>query len=171
MEQILQQLVPITDEYNSESIFNLLGEYYKSGNDDWKKYCYWNDKFYTRNLILKNDLFEVMLICWKRGHESPIHDHSKQHCWLLVLKGAVEEISYKQLDDNNLKPMDTNIYNNGTAVHTDEDLDWHKIKSLDETVTLHIYSKPIDYCQIYDTKENQIKRVKTTYHTIDTIKQ
>ena len=40
-----------------------------------EKYCYFSKGNYTRNLIFKNDLFEVMTVCWELGQASRIHNH------------------------------------------------------------------------------------------------
>ena len=33
---------------------------------------------YTRNLIYRNECYEMMAICWGMGHHTPIHDHNGQ---------------------------------------------------------------------------------------------
>ncbi len=36
-------------------------------------YVWWRDSFYTRNLIYRDELFEVMTICWSPGQKTAIH--------------------------------------------------------------------------------------------------
>ena len=36
--------------------------------------CFGRDK-YARNLICRTPAFELLVLCWKPGHESTIHDH------------------------------------------------------------------------------------------------
>jgi cysteine dioxygenase len=36
--------------------------------------CFGRDK-YSRNLICRTPAFELLVLCWKPGHESTIHDH------------------------------------------------------------------------------------------------
>ena len=38
-------------------------------------YLFWEPTHYTRNLIYKCPLFELMAICWDVGQVSPIHNH------------------------------------------------------------------------------------------------
>ena len=41
-------------------------------------YVWWRDSFYTRNLIFRDELFEVMTICWSPGQKTAIHTHNGQ---------------------------------------------------------------------------------------------
>jgi Cysteine dioxygenase type I len=38
-------------------------------------YLFWNAQHYTRNLIDKTDLYELLAICWEVGMGSSIHNH------------------------------------------------------------------------------------------------
>jgi cysteine dioxygenase len=38
-----------------------------------KNYVWWRDSFYTRNLIYRDELFEVMTICWSPGQNGDSH--------------------------------------------------------------------------------------------------
>ncbi len=51
---------PESDERTSK-IKSLLGAYVKEGHNDWKKYVYFNDVHYTRNLVGMTDDFELMV--------------------------------------------------------------------------------------------------------------
>src|SRR5687768_7197153 len=42
---------------------------------------------YTRNLVYRNDCFELLLLCWDAGSRSPIHGHSGQRCWFMPVAG------------------------------------------------------------------------------------
>ena len=44
---------------------------------------------YTRNLIYRDDLFELLALCWDPRTASPIHNHANQLCWLAVHEGAL----------------------------------------------------------------------------------
>ena len=57
--------------------------------DSITSYFFWDRDFYTRNLIYKDDRFEMMAICWERGQASRIHNHSDQKCWMTVPVGKL----------------------------------------------------------------------------------
>ena len=52
-------------------------------------YLFFSPKHYTRNLIFKNDLFELMTLCWEVGQASNIHNHWGQNCWMAVPSGKL----------------------------------------------------------------------------------
>lgn len=56
--------------------------------------CAFNSHHYVRHLVDANETFELMLICWKGGQASSVHDHADSHCWLTVLQGAVDEVQW-----------------------------------------------------------------------------
>jgi len=40
-----------------------------------ERFLIWDSQHYTRNLIDKTPLFELMAICWEVGQGSSIHNH------------------------------------------------------------------------------------------------
>src|SRR5579863_9755721 len=52
-------------------------------------YLSWDRQHYTRNLILRTPLFELMAICWEVGQASSVHNHRDQHCWMAVPSGRL----------------------------------------------------------------------------------
>ncbi|CAM9563521.1 unnamed protein product [Scytosiphon promiscuus] len=43
--------------------------------------------------------FELLLLCWRPGATSVIHDHPKAGCWVKVLKGELKETRYSLASD------------------------------------------------------------------------
>src|SRR5687768_734880 len=52
-----------------------------------ERYLHFASGRYTRNLIHRDDRFELLALCWDEGTFSPIHNHSGQDCWFLVQEG------------------------------------------------------------------------------------
>lgn len=46
---------------------------------EFRRYAHWSSGKYTRNLIGYNASFTLLMLCWDRGQESPIHDHAGSH--------------------------------------------------------------------------------------------
>src|SRR5215469_13339610 len=65
-----------------------------------KPYTFFRDDYYTRNLIFKDDLFEVMTICWKPGQKTVIHTHNGQLGWMSVAQGEVAVHNYRYVSCN-----------------------------------------------------------------------
>src|SRR5215467_16015221 len=72
-------------------------------------YVYFDDAFYTRNLIYRDELFEVMTICWQPGQKTAIHTHNGQLGWMTVSQGEVLTHEYHHERCN--APENQNVVN------------------------------------------------------------
>ena len=52
--------------------------------DSLTRYLNWDRQHYTRNLIDRTPLYELMAICWEVGQASSVHNHRDQNCWMAV---------------------------------------------------------------------------------------
>ena len=50
---------------------------------------------YCRNRLTLGASYEALLICWRPGQESPIHDHAGSSCAFRVLQGDCSETLYE----------------------------------------------------------------------------
>ncbi|PYV50224.1 MAG: hypothetical protein DMG98_28235 [Acidobacteria bacterium] len=48
-------------------------------------YLAWDRQHYTRNLIDKTVLYELIAICWEVGQASSVHNHRDQNCWMAIV--------------------------------------------------------------------------------------
>src|ERR1700690_1178947 len=55
-----------------------------------KPYLTWDHQHYTRNLIDKTSLYELVAICWEVGQTSSVHNHREQNCWMAVPIGRLQ---------------------------------------------------------------------------------
>jgi len=123
------------------------------------KYCYFSKGNYTRNLIFKNEVFECMTICWEIGQASRIHNHRDQNCWMSAPIGRLKVQNFRVDERDNARStcriLPTDIYEMDAAhpayVNPLEPV--HQVLNLAEfkqrAVSIHIYSKPFDSCEVY----------------------
>lgn len=156
---------------NGQVIVSLLTEYINNHND-WKEYVFYCPYSYSRNLIAKNDMFELMVICWRRGQPSPVHNHEDQRCWMGCVKGQLEETYYVFSDTKStkgeglLEQSYTHPIDNGSVGYITDEIAFHRMQSItDETISIHLYSKPITECNIYCPDKGTITRKKLGYFT------
>jgi cysteine dioxygenase len=101
---------------------------------------------YRRNLIHAGPAYHALLLCWRSGQESPIHDHRGSACAVRVILGEATETVYEMTEEGRVFPMRTNKLPAGFMCAT-QDLDIHKIANEQggdtELITLHIYSPPL----------------------------
>ena len=63
--------------------------------DTLTPYLTWDRQHYTRNLIDKTPLYELMAICWEVGQGSSVHNHRDQNCWMAVPMGRLLVENYR----------------------------------------------------------------------------
>ena len=62
-----------------------------------QRYLFWDAQHYTRNLIDKTELYELLAICWEVGQRSSIHNHKGQNCWMAAPIGRLAVQNYRLL--------------------------------------------------------------------------
>ena len=152
-------------------------------------YTYFDNHFYTRNLIYRDDLFEVMSICWEPGQKTAVHTHNGQICWMISQRGNLGVVDYKWLGCDH--PENQNVVGidclagsehtllevvreieacaDGPVITADKLQTIHRLYNLSErnerAVTVHIYSRPIDSCVAFDMEKNQCYRRQLGYYS------
>ena len=63
--------------------------------DTLTAYLTWDRQHYTRNLIDKTPLYELIAICWEVGQVSSVHNHRDQNCWMGVPIGRLRVENYR----------------------------------------------------------------------------
>lgn len=139
-------------------------------------YFFWSDKFYTRNLIYKDERFEMMTLCWNKGQVSRIHNHADQMCWMTVPVGKLrgQNFSVAEIDEAKkyCKLSETDQFDLSDCLTAKVELEEpiHQILNLPEfderAVSLHIYSKPFDTCLSYCRDTNKFAEVPLFYTSI-----
>jgi cysteine dioxygenase len=143
--------------------------------DSLSPYLVWDRQHYTRNLIDKSDLYELIAICWDVGQVSSIHNHRDQNCWMAAPMGRLMVQNYRVLWQDeaagrcNLEPADTLEMNaqNPVAVNPLEPV--HRVYNPAEfkqrAVSLHVYSRPFDSCVVYSDQQGTCGTIKLHYTT------
>jgi cysteine dioxygenase len=127
-----------------------------------EKYLFFSKGSYTRNLIFKNDMFECMAICWEIGQFSRIHNHRDQNCWMSAPIGRLKVQNFRVQDRHsdgehcgtcNLAPTDIYEMNATHPAYVNPLEPVHQVLNLPEfnqrAVSIHVYSKPFDMCEVY----------------------
>ena len=99
---------------------------------------------YARNRVLLNEHVELVVICWRSGQSSAIHDHGKSHCLYLVIEGEMLEERFRLNGPGEPEPTDERRFGPGDiSVAAGHEI--HRIHNRNGTdlVTVHIYSPPL----------------------------
>lgn len=133
-----------------------------------ERICSWNTDFYTRNLIKKNDKYELIFLCWLPEQISPIHDHGSQNCWMKILQGECEEKLYKIDDENKkLKLIKISKTNSGQQSYINDNIALHSSQNIgnNKMIGVHLYLNPINTCYVYDLNNGDKKLIQTKYNS------
>lgn len=162
----LQSLVEKIDKCCSENrdwearkneLYNALNSVDLS-NEDISSYVYFNPECpYTRNLVATdNENYTLLMLCWKKGGESKIHNHPCDGCFIKPLIGCVRESIYKTcLETNSIIPTEERYYCEGEVSFMSDNLGLlHKVGNASSdigAITLHLYCRPFNTCKVWNT--------------------
>jgi len=136
-------------------------------------YLRYDRMHYTRNLIYKCDLFELIAICWEVGQGSQIHNHQNQNCWMAAPIGRLAVQNYRIASGDEasgrceLAAADRVVMDPSSPSFVDPAHPIHAVLNLAEfgerATSLHIYSHPYDHCLVYSLEQNTCRDVPLFY--------
>ena len=131
---------------------------------------------YTRNLIDRTDLYELMSICWDVGQVSPIHNHAGQRCWMAVPIGRLLVQNYEVVRQDaatgllraSRRPTGCSWTppTRPTCRPSARSTPCSIPKEHGARATsLHVYSRPYDRCLVYAKEEKTCREVPLFFDT------
>ena len=155
--------------------------------DDLEHYKLWLEDRHTRNKIFRNDMIEVMLICWPIGAITPLHTHNGQLGWMTMLEGKLLVENYRKVRCNtpeNEQVVGMDCIAGATEIEMEHLNDEYAVpggplNTVDKTqtihriinksewneraVSMHVYSRPIDSCVVFDVTAQRCFRRDLKY--------
>lgn len=163
MEITPHQFFLLLDEYIDQVPLNVLKVYLNSLNmtlDDVKGYVCFSKDSYRRNLLHEGPAYQALIICWRNGQRSPIHDHKGSSCGMRILQGVAAETLFAIAPNELVYPTNSEWLYEGEVTGSEDD-DMHQISNLQDEdrdlVTLHIYSPPLLHMNCYSIESNEVK--------------
>jgi len=133
------------------------------------------DAAYARNLVCRTQSFELIVMCWRPGHESTIHDHAGSLSAITVHRGT--------LTSRIFVPSEGVAFGNGPVAldHTDKirpGQGWtgvdrtgiHQLANTtaaEELVTVHCYSPPLTALNVYQVDTPEVTVLPLRYTIAD----
>ena len=138
--------------------------------DEFASFVYFREDTYGRNFVCGNDLYEMLVLTWLPGQYTPIHDHAGQRCWMRMLAGSLEFKNYYPIDRKNPELIEKGKperHETGGGIYIDDSMGVHSIKnsSSKPAISLHVYSSPIQRCQIYNEAKKKFEWLDLNYFT------
>ena len=114
--------------------------------DDVRPWLHFGAVTYRRNLVHAGPAYQALVLCWRNGQRSPIHDHAGSSCGVRVLSGQAVETVFRRTRAGMVYAARSNIHEPGSVCAT-QDADIHQVSNLaddgGDLVTLHVYSPPL----------------------------
>ena len=143
--------------------------------DSLSPYLTWDRQHYTRNLIDKTPLYELVGICWEVGQASSVHNHRDQNCWMAVPIGRLLVENFHVVHQDivlgkcTIKAAETVEMNVSHPCAVDPLEPVHRVFNPREfnqrAVSLHVYSRPFDTCVVYSAEQGTCGEIQLHYTT------
>jgi cysteine dioxygenase len=143
--------------------------------DSLAPFMLWDRQHYTRNLIDKSPLYELIAICWDIGQSSSVHNHRDQNCWMAVPSGRLLVENFHVLEQDipggkcTIKSTETIEMNISHPCAVDPHEPVHRVFNPREfnqrAVSVHVYSRPFDTCVVYSAEQGTCGEISLHYTT------
>ena len=116
---------------------------------------------YVRNLMYAGPCYQALVLCWKSGQRSPIHDHTGSSCAVKVIEGVATETTFARAANGMLFAVSSRQLAAGHTCASQDD-DVHQMSNLQadeqDLITLHIYSPALVYMNMYSIVAASVER-------------
>lgn len=114
-------------------------------------HIHFTDERYARNLVVRDPRFEVLVLCWRAGQRSPLHDHGNSICAVRTVHGTLSADNYKKTPAGHVRADYSEDYPPGSvlAIQTSEIHQVSNLQSAEDMVSLHFYLSPLDVYSTY----------------------
>ena len=123
------------------------------------------DNKYARNLVNRSDQFEVLVLCWKAGQRSPVHDHANSLCSVYVYEGIMSADNYVRTPAGHVRPDYSEEGTPGTVISIQKE-EIHQMSNLDadrNLVSVHFYLAPLKNYHIYSLTSSEFESYSPDY--------
>jgi len=114
--------------------------------DDVRPWLIFGADTYRRNLVHSGPAYQALVLCWRNGQRSPIHDHAGSSCGVRVLSGEALETVFERTRAGMVFAVRSLSHSPGSVCAT-QDADIHQVSNVaddgGDLVTLHVYSPPL----------------------------
>jgi cysteine dioxygenase len=133
---------------------------------DYEHFRLFADRNYARNLVARSSFAEVLILCWRPGQRTPIHDHGGSVGVVKVLEGLMTETMFERTAEGHVRPYNT--YRRGPDSVTGAGIpDIHQLLNLEpagrDLVTLHCYAPPLSVLNTYSPRSARVRHWREQY--------
>ena len=132
-----------------------------------RPFIHFSTERYRRNLMRAGPAYHALILCWRSGQRSPIHDHRGSACGVRVIGGEASETIFEVTEEGHVFPVRTRKLPQGFICAT-EDSDIHQLSNLQpgkaDLITLHVYSPPLLVMGQYSLTDSIVREFNDEVH-------
>jgi cysteine dioxygenase len=114
---------------------------------------------YARHRVFRNEFVEFLVLCWRPGQRTPIHDHNGSYGAVRVCEGVMWETMFALDDARKLYYRSAREWNSGQVTGADVP-DIHQLGNPEVSgqnlVTLHLYAPPLGVLNTYKVGSSEV---------------
>jgi cysteine dioxygenase len=120
--------------------------------EELRPYVSFKEGTYARHRVHLGEHAELLVLCWRPGQRTPIHDHAGSYGAVRVLRGVMWETIFEMEGDSGLVYSSAREWTPGHVTGADVP-DIHQLGNPDvsgqDLVTLHLYAPPLASLNVY----------------------
>ena len=129
---------------------------------------------YARNLVCRTPFFELLVLCWRPGQESTIHDHGGSLNAIRVYSGELTSRTFRRTGGpfSSAGPVtqddETRVPADGPIIGLDRG-GIHQLANTaaDDLITVHVYAPALMELNVYSTTSAEVVRRPLRYTLAD----
>ncbi|MDQ2974047.1 MAG: cysteine dioxygenase family protein [Acidobacteriota bacterium] len=120
--------------------------------EELQPYIGFKEGNYWRHRVCRNEFVEMLVLCWRPGHRTPIHDHNGSHGGVRVCEGMLWETAFSYDAVTGLAYKAAREYSPNSVTGSDVP-DIHQLGNPDvsgqDLITIHVYAPPLGVLHTY----------------------
>ena len=116
------------------------------------EYASFSERQYSRNVLIRESQFEILIMCWKSGQRSLIHDHGGSFGVVKVLRGILTESVFVPALNGMIKADASRDYQEGD-IQVESPATIHQVSNLQpqsrNAISVHFYIPPLSTMNVY----------------------
>src|SRR3989442_11345258 len=134
-------------------------------------YLHFTENRYARNLVYKTADFECLVLCWRPGQRSPIHDHGESICTVYTVEGKLCADNYRKTANGHIRADYCEDFGPGSVL-TIQTTEIHQVSNLEDAanlISLHFYLGPLENSFLYSVQQPIYEPYQRTYTRVFTL--
>jgi cysteine dioxygenase len=134
-------------------------------------YILFTEDRYARNLVFKCPDFECLVLCWRPGQRSPIHDHGNSICAVYPIDGVLSADSYRKTANGHIRADYSEDLKPGSVLSI-QTTEIHQVSNLQDSadlISLHFYLGPLENSFLYSVQQPIHELYQRTYTRVFTL--